>query len=126
MVVHNLNVVGFPLIPTKTYSPLVIDSDAVLSLSSPAQGLQTVSRWNSEIIERLRPMEQQQLSSGYPLKCAKTWHVFISEQCFRRLGQKWTYYRSPVYSASRYRSSISHSPFRTPPVVGLCNSPERL
>jgi hypothetical protein len=51
----------------------------VLPPSISTQGFQTVSWWNAQIIQRFRPMEQQQLSSGHPLKCAKARYIFIGE-----------------------------------------------
>jgi hypothetical protein len=85
MVVHNLDITGIALSPHKTNPPLIVNSNAVLPLSISTQGFQAVSWWNAEIIQRFRPMEQQQLSSGDPLKCAKARHLFIGEQRLGRL-----------------------------------------
>jgi hypothetical protein len=85
MIVHNLDIAGIALSPHKTNPPLIVHSNAVLPLSISTQGFQAVSRWNAQIIQRFRPMKQQQLSPGYPLKCAKAGHIFIGEQRLRRL-----------------------------------------
>jgi hypothetical protein len=85
MVVHNLDITSIALSPHKTNPPLIVNSNAVLPPSISTQGFQTVSWWNAQIIQRFRSMEQQQLSSSYPLKCAKARHIIIVEQRLGRL-----------------------------------------
>jgi hypothetical protein len=42
VIVDNLNIVGIAVVPTKTEPPLIIDANAVLTLSVGGQGLQPV------------------------------------------------------------------------------------
>jgi hypothetical protein len=51
----------------------------------PRKASQAVSWQNAQIFQRFRAMEQQQLSSGDPLKCPKARHLFIGEQRLGRL-----------------------------------------
>jgi hypothetical protein len=85
MVVHNLNITGIALSPHKTNPPPIVNSNAVLPLSISTQGFTSgfLAEW--QIFQRFRAMEQQQLSSGDPLKCPKARHLFIGEQRLGRL-----------------------------------------
>jgi hypothetical protein len=82
VVIDDLDLERIPVAPNEANAPLVVDSDAVLPLSLPSQRLQTVPRWNPQILKRNRPM-QQQLSSGYTLERAKTRDVSILEEVSR-------------------------------------------
>jgi predicted RNase H-like HicB family nuclease len=83
VVIDDLDLERVPVTPHEAQAPLVADSDAVLSLSRPSQRLQTVPRWNPQILKRNRPMQQQQLSSGYTLERAKAGDVAILEEVSR-------------------------------------------
>jgi hypothetical protein len=49
-------------------APLVVDSDAVLSLAITVQLLETVARWDSQIVDVLGGVEDQELTIGNSLK----------------------------------------------------------
>jgi hypothetical protein len=49
MIVDDLNVVGVPLAPDEAEPPLVVDSDAALSLSVAVQCLQAISRRRNKV-----------------------------------------------------------------------------
>jgi hypothetical protein len=51
MVVHNLNVVCIPRAPAKADSPLIVDANAVLSLSVSLELFQVISWRDSEVTE---------------------------------------------------------------------------
>ena len=52
----------------------------MLSRSPASQRFQAVPRWNTEVAERLRAMEKQQLSSCRPLDLSEPLYIFISEE----------------------------------------------
>jgi len=49
VIVHDFNVVGVPFPPSKAETPLVVDPNAVLSLSVAMQGFQAVSRRRHQV-----------------------------------------------------------------------------
>ena len=50
VVVDNLYIFGACRSPAKTDSELIVDSDAMLTLSLPLQGLKAVARRNTQIL----------------------------------------------------------------------------
>jgi len=69
MVVHNLYVVCIPGAPAKTDSPLLVDADAVLTLSIPLEFLQAIARRYPEVIEDRRCIKHSKLPEGGSLDC---------------------------------------------------------
>jgi hypothetical protein len=69
MVVHNLNVVRIPGAPAKTDSPLLVDTDAVLTLSNSLELFQTIPRWYAEVIEDRRCIKHSELPERGSLDC---------------------------------------------------------
>jgi hypothetical protein len=53
MIIYNLNVESIRAVPAKTYSPLVVNADAILAISRSPQHFQTVSRWRSQVLQKL-------------------------------------------------------------------------
>jgi hypothetical protein len=51
MIIRNFNIVCISGFPSETYSPLVIDPDAVFSFAVPFQGFQSISGRNSQGIQ---------------------------------------------------------------------------
>ena len=51
MIIYDLHVICIPVVPPETNAPLIIDPDAVLSKSLPAQCFQPVSRRDSQRVE---------------------------------------------------------------------------
>jgi hypothetical protein len=49
VVIDDLDIVSIPIPPNKTNAPLIIDSNAVLSLSISAQRLQAIARGGGHI-----------------------------------------------------------------------------
>jgi hypothetical protein len=59
MVVRDLDIVRITLLPSETNTPLVVDSNAVLSGSLPGETLETVAGRHSEIPHGFRGIEEQ-------------------------------------------------------------------
>jgi hypothetical protein len=54
------------LMPTEAYSPLIVDTYAVLAESVSGEFLQTIAGWNTEILKRLGGVKDQQ----FPKSCS--------------------------------------------------------
>jgi len=64
MVVGYLNIEGIPLMPPKTYPPLIINTYAVLPLPITCVLLRAVAGWHPQIIEALSTIQNQQFSQS--------------------------------------------------------------
>jgi hypothetical protein len=62
VIIDDLDVIGVSLPPLETDSPLIIDSDAMLSSSSSTQPLKAVSGRNSEVPEASRRIQNPELA----------------------------------------------------------------
>lgn len=71
MVVDDLDVPGFAIAPHETDPPLVVDANAVLSLSISAQCLQTIAGRHAQIRELLRGVEHKKLFPRTPLNLGR-------------------------------------------------------
>jgi hypothetical protein len=72
VVVHDLNVVGIASHPSEADTPPVVDPDAPLTGPIATESLETVSRWNSKVIQSDRRVELSQLAQRNSLHvCAK-------------------------------------------------------
>jgi hypothetical protein len=67
VIVDDLDVVRVAVEPAKTNTPLVVDTNAVLSRTITGQFFQAVPRWNAQIGKRLGGVENQQLPQGRSL-----------------------------------------------------------
>ena len=67
MVVYDLDVVGVPARPAEADSPLVVDSDAVLTAASAFQAFQAVRRWDPQVGQITSIVQHSQLPSCYRL-----------------------------------------------------------
>ena len=61
MVIDDFYVVRVALRPSETNSPLIIDSDTVLSRAVTTKFLEPVARGNSQVIKRVRAVEDYEL-----------------------------------------------------------------
>jgi hypothetical protein len=59
MIVNNLDLVGVAGLPAKTNTPLIVDPNTVLALSISAEFFQTISRRDTQVVERFRGVEKQ-------------------------------------------------------------------
>ena len=64
MVVHDFDVFGSSRCPSKAEAELLIDSDAVLTLSVSFQRLEAVSWRNAEILQAPSDLELSELPTG--------------------------------------------------------------
>ena len=67
MVICYFNVKRITAAPFKTDSPLVIDSDAMLSCTITAKLFKSIRRWDSQVIEVNGIVDHTQLSQSYLL-----------------------------------------------------------
>lgn len=51
-------------LPTKTYAPLIVDSDAPLPFPLARQLLQPVTGWGAQVIDSLRSVDYLQLAAS--------------------------------------------------------------
>jgi len=64
MVITEFNIVGITLSPAKTYPPLIIDTNAVLTLPITGQSFQAVPRRAPQILQVSRFVDHGQLAPG--------------------------------------------------------------
>jgi len=63
VIVGEFHVVGVTVAPGKADPPLIVDPDAVLAHSIPAQGLETVTWYDGQLLEAVRRMDHLKLSA---------------------------------------------------------------
>ena len=68
MIIDNFHVFGISANPTKTYAPLVINADAVLTLAVASELLESVCWWNSKIEQASGSIEYEKFAQCHPLK----------------------------------------------------------
>jgi len=56
VIVDNLDIVRVSVLPSKADAPLVVDANAVLTLSVAAQGFEPVARGGAQVLNRTRPI----------------------------------------------------------------------
>ncbi len=64
MIVHNFYVIGVPLEPDKTETPLIIDPNTVLSLPLATQCFQAITRRCREVAQFRCIVQLPKLASG--------------------------------------------------------------
>ena len=64
MVVHDFNVNGIAIYPNEAYSPLIVDPNAVLSITFSPQRFQSVRWWNTQVVYRSSIVQHPELSPG--------------------------------------------------------------
>lgn len=62
MIVDDLNVIGIAVLPAKTDSPLVIDANTVLAGTISLELLQTVPRWDAQVVKLLGGVHQAEFA----------------------------------------------------------------
>jgi hypothetical protein len=67
MVIHNLHLVGIPLLPGKTDAPLVVDAYAELAFSFTFQNFQSIAWRNPQVGQGPGVVEHTQLTPGHGL-----------------------------------------------------------
>jgi hypothetical protein len=54
MIIGYLNIIGIRLLPSKTYPPLIVNSDAMLPLAIARELLQSIAWWYPQIFQSFR------------------------------------------------------------------------
>lgn len=67
MIIHDFNVKCVAALPGKTYTPLIINADAVLPFSVTSEPLQMISRRNAQEIECFGGVNLREFSKGHLL-----------------------------------------------------------
>jgi hypothetical protein len=75
MIVHDLYVVRIAIAPSKANSPLIINTNAVLPLSVPAQGLEMIAGRGTQIANFHGNIQLPQFALCDPLEGAKPSHA---------------------------------------------------
>jgi hypothetical protein len=78
MVIDDLDVVGVPVLETKTQAPLIVYPNALLSSTLALQGLQSVRRRYAQVLDAPSDVEHLKLPVGDRLK---------GPEAFRRLAE---------------------------------------
>ena len=97
MVVNNLNVMCIGLFPHKTDTPLVVDSDAVLSFSFPGECFKAIARRNSKIFNTSASVDHAQFPESDPLNgCGELSGMLAVEDLFGLLARETCYHANMV------------------------------
>jgi len=72
VVVRDFDVVGITSLPAETDSILLIDADAVLSLSISHETLQPIARWDRELPQVADPVKLSQFPANHCPKRRRT------------------------------------------------------
>jgi hypothetical protein len=67
MVIHNLNVVSVPLAPPKTYPPLIVDANTVLTFAVSRQLSKSIARGDAKVIQPFCGVEYRQFAPSYAM-----------------------------------------------------------
>ena len=74
VVVHDLNVVCVAVAPNEAESPLIVDTNTMLSLPITTQCFQAVARWRDQVAQFRRTVQLSEFSARDPLDCLKSAH----------------------------------------------------
>jgi hypothetical protein len=98
VIIDDLYLVSVALSPLETDAPLIVDSDAVLTLTVTVQFLQAIAGRDTQVLQRLRVVQHYELATGGVLDTLKAWTALAVEERFRvfapeRLYHKWNLLR---------------------------------
>jgi hypothetical protein len=80
VVIDDLDFPGVPVAPDEADSPLIIDTNAVLTLPASMEWLEAVSRGNGQVRKRPRRMQQQQLPARDAFERSVTRNVTVVKE----------------------------------------------
>jgi len=83
MIIHNLNVIGVPVSPNKTDTPLLVDPNAVLPFPVSVERLQPIVRRRCQVPQISGNIQLAKLSLGYSLNTAKSLHPLTGMEPLR-------------------------------------------
>lgn len=68
MIVHHLDVIRVTRAPYEADAPLVVDADAVLLVSIPAEPFETIPGWNSKVVEAASSIDHPEFPQSRALE----------------------------------------------------------
>ena len=83
MVVDDLDVEGIRAAPHEADSPLIVDSNAVLSLPRSLQRLEAISGRDTKILQGDGPVQKQQFPARCAFEGSKAWDIVVMKEIFR-------------------------------------------
>jgi hypothetical protein len=82
VIVNDLNVRGFVVMPNEANSPLPVDPNAMLTNSISLESLYSVAGWNAKVLQPLGSMKKEQLAPGHTFDGLKPEHRLVAKQRF--------------------------------------------
>jgi hypothetical protein len=80
MIIHDFDIVRVAALPSKAYSPLIIDADAVLPLPVVFQGFQLIAGRLPQILKGSGAMQVEKFAPCLPFEGLKTGHSTILKE----------------------------------------------
>ena len=71
MVIHYFNLKCVALMPLETDPPLVIDTDAVLARTITAKYLESIGRWDTQVLQSDRTIQHAQFAERHLLNVVR-------------------------------------------------------
>jgi hypothetical protein len=96
MIVDDFDILGAVISPSDTHPELVVDPDAVLSLSIAFKGFQTIPGWNAKVIQPARNLQLTKLAAGYRGNISKTLYRIAFAKSFSVGTPEGFYHRTIV------------------------------
>lgn len=72
MVIDDFDIGRIAVLPAETDSPLIIDSNTVLTVPISSEFFQSISRWDPQISKCIRRIQDQKLSQSQTLNSAES------------------------------------------------------
>jgi hypothetical protein len=101
MVIDDLDLPGVAAPPLEADAPLVVDPDAVLTLSGALQGFEPVSGWRTQLAKRPHGIEGQQFTPRDPLYLYEPASELVAK---KRFG-------IPILEAPYHEASLFRQPY---------------
>jgi hypothetical protein len=83
VVAHDFHMMCTVVMPYKTKTPLVVDSNAVLTFAIRFEKLQLVAGWHLQAVQLRRGVQLQELAPSDPLHVSESRDGLAVEQVFR-------------------------------------------
>jgi len=96
MIIHDLDVVSVALSPHETDPPLIVDSNAMLTLTVAVKLLQAVAGRDAQVLQRLCVVQHGHLATRGALDILKTRAAPAVEERFRVFAAERLYHLSTL------------------------------
>jgi hypothetical protein len=83
VIVHNLHVQGIAAAPDEADAPLIVNTNAVLTMAIPVQGFQMIPRRGCQIAQFRGAIQLPELSLGYAFKTLEAPTALAVKESFR-------------------------------------------